>query len=94
MLKNLPPPNRVAVYLVSLAGLLSALAVPLADLDTQSVVGVTAGLASIVAVVDRWLKGWQQHASRPALDPAARARVEKLLAERKAEREFQGKANL
>lgn len=61
-------PNRVAVYLAAGAGLAAAVAVPVADLDTKSVVGVLGGLAAIVGAVDRWLKGWQEYERRQA-DP-------------------------
>lgn len=57
-------PNRIAVYLTSLAGLATAVAVPLADLDTTSTAGLIAGLAAIAGVVSVWLKGWQKHEER------------------------------
>ncbi len=57
MLKN---PNRIAVYLTVAAGLLTALAPVIADLDLSSTAGVAAGLAGVVVVVNRWLQGWQQ----------------------------------
>jgi hypothetical protein len=54
-------PNRIAVYLTAAAALCTAVAVPVAQLDTTSTIGVVGSLAAIVAVVDRWLKGWQQY---------------------------------
>jgi cytochrome c oxidase assembly factor CtaG len=59
-------PNRVAVYMTSAAGLLTAAAPIVADLDTSDVVGMASGLAAIVAVVDRFLRGWQRHEDREA----------------------------
>ncbi len=57
-------PNRLAVYLTALAGLAGAVAVPLANLDTTSTVGVIAGLGTILGVVATWLRGWQAHEAR------------------------------
>jgi len=64
-------PNRVAVYLTALAGLVGAVAVPVANLDTSSTIGVLGGLATILGVVSRWLDGWQKHERRLALDDDA-----------------------
>lgn len=63
-------PNRLAVYLTSLAGLAAAVAVPLADMDASSTAGVIAGLAAIATVVSVWLKGWMEHEKRQAGDTA------------------------
>jgi hypothetical protein len=57
-------PNRVAVYLTSLAGLLAALAPVVADLDLTSTVGIVGGLGGVVLVVRKWLEGWQKHEER------------------------------
>lgn len=54
-------PNRIAVYITAFAGLLSALAPIVADLDLTSTVGIVGSLAAVAAVVHKWLDGWQQH---------------------------------
>lgn len=59
-------PNRIAVYLTAGAGLLAALAIPIANLDLSSTAGVSAGLFAIVGVVVKWLGGWQAHEARVA----------------------------
>lgn len=59
-------PNRVAVYLTAVAGLCTALAPAVANLDVTSTVGAVGGLAAVAAVVDRWLKGWQADEARKA----------------------------
>lgn len=56
-------PNRIAVYLVALAGLLTALAPTVADLDLTSTASLIAGLAAVVTVVVKWLSGWQAYES-------------------------------
>lgn len=61
---KLPAPNRIAVYLTGLAGLATAIAVPVAELDTSSTVGVVGGLAAIVGVAVKFLEGWQRHEDR------------------------------
>lgn len=60
MLK-LPAPNRIAVYLTALASLAAALAPAVANLDLTSTGGVALGLLGLVAVVNRWLDGWQAY---------------------------------
>jgi small-conductance mechanosensitive channel len=65
-------PNRIAVYLVAAGALITAIAVPVAELDLSSTAGVIAGLASITAVVDRWLKGWQQYEQQFAVGDESR----------------------
>lgn len=57
-------PNRVAVWLTAAAALCAGLAPVVADLDVSSTVGVVAAIASVTAVVDRWLKGWQSYEAR------------------------------
>lgn len=54
-------PNRIAVYLTSLAALLGGLAPAVADLDLSSTIGILGGVAAIVGVVRKWLDGWQAH---------------------------------
>lgn len=61
---KIPAPNRVAVYLTALAGLLTALSGPVANLDTTSTATVVAGLGGVVVVVFKWLEGWQKHEAR------------------------------
>lgn len=58
-LKRVLAPNRVAVYLTSIAALCAGLAPAVADLDLTSTAGVLVGLLGIVKVVDKWLDGWQ-----------------------------------
>lgn len=57
-------PNRVAVYLVAIAGLLTALAPAVADLDWTSTAGVLGGGALILGIASKWLEGWQNHENR------------------------------
>lgn len=66
---KLPAPNRVALYLTSLAGLGAAVAPVVADLDLTSTIGVIGGLAAILGVVRKWLEGWQAHEEREAFPP-------------------------
>jgi len=66
-MKNIPA-NRLAAYAVALAGLLTAISVPLANLDTTSVAGVIAGLTAIVAAFLAWLKGWRDHEARGSVN--------------------------
>jgi len=78
---KLPAPNRIAVYLTAGAGLATAVAVPLAELDTSSVVGVVGGLAAIATVVHKFLEGWQRHEARVearAIEPVDMAVLEAL----------------
>ncbi len=60
----MPAPNRIAVYLTSLAALLAALAPVVADLDLTSTIGVIGGLAAILGIVRKWLDGWQLYEAR------------------------------
>lgn len=57
-------PNRIAVYLAALASLATALIPVVEDLDTQSTTTLAVGLAGLVAVVAKWLTGWQAHEER------------------------------
>lgn len=61
-------PNRIALYLTTIAGLLTALAPVVADLDTTSTAGLIGGFAGIALVVQKWLDGWQKYEDRTALD--------------------------
>lgn len=66
---RLPPPNRIAVYLTSIAGLLGALSVPIANLDISSTIGIASGLAAISTVAYKWLDGWQWYEHMKVPDP-------------------------
>lgn len=57
-------PNRVAVYLTCLAGLCTAAAPSVANLDTTSTASLIAGFAGIVVTAVKWLHGWQAHEDR------------------------------
>jgi hypothetical protein len=56
---KIPAPNRLAVYATIAAGILTAVAPLVADLDTTSTATLIAGLAAIVVAVVKWLTGWQ-----------------------------------
>lgn len=60
--------NRVVALLTALCGLAGAVAVPLANLDTSSTVGLLGGLGAITATAVKWLDGWQKHEARVAPD--------------------------
>ncbi len=62
-LKRVFAPNRVAVYLTSIAALCAGLAPAVADLDLTSTAGVIAGLLALLGVVRKWLDGWQAYES-------------------------------
>ena len=62
-LKQYLAPNRVAVYFTVVAAITGGLAPVLADLDLTSTAGVLAGVVAIVAVVQKFLAGWQQYES-------------------------------
>ena len=62
-LKRIFAPNRIAVYLTSIAALAGALAPAVADLDLTSTAGVIAGLLALLGVVRKWLDGWQAYES-------------------------------
>lgn len=67
---KLPPPNRLAAYMTSVAALLAALAPAIANLDLSSTVGVLGGAVVILGVFREWLKGWREHELRtPPLAP-------------------------
>lgn len=57
---KLPPANRIAAYLTSLAALLGALAPVVANLDLASTIGVLGGVLALLGVFREWLKGWRQ----------------------------------
>lgn len=62
-------PNRIAVYLTGIAGLLTALAPVVANLDLTSTFGLVGGFAGIALVVKQWLSGWAKYEERTALEP-------------------------
>ena len=57
-------PNRIAVYLTAVAALAAGLSPVVADLDLTSTVGVLGGVGALVAVVRKWLEGWQSYEER------------------------------
>lgn len=57
-------PNRVAVYLTGLAGLVTAVTPAVANLDTTSTVGLLVGFAGVVKIASDFLRGWQDYESR------------------------------
>jgi hypothetical protein len=61
-------PNRIAIYLTAIAGLLTALAPVVADLDTSSTVGILGGLAAVTVVAREFLVGWRQYEERTDLE--------------------------
>lgn len=64
-------PNRIAVYFTTLAGLLTALAPAVADLDWTSTAGLAVGALTILGVAVKWLDGWQTY-ERDLRRPATR----------------------
>lgn len=54
-------PNRVVAGLTALSGVAAAVAVPVANMDTSSTVGVLGGLVTVTGVAMKWLDGWQKH---------------------------------
>lgn len=60
--------NRVVVGLNLVAGLATAIVVPVANLDLSSTAGVLGGLAAIALASVKFLTGWQAHEARVA-DP-------------------------
>lgn len=58
--------NRVVVGLTVLTGLATAVAVPLANLDTSSTIGVVSGAGVVMAAALKFLSGWQAHEARVA----------------------------
>jgi hypothetical protein len=64
-------PNRIATYLTAGSALAAALAVPIANLDLESSVGVLGGAVVILGVFREWLKGWRGFEWRQAAADAA-----------------------
>jgi hypothetical protein len=57
-------PNRIAVYLMGLAGIAGAVAVPLANLDTTSTASVLGGVFAVCAAGYKFLTGWIAYEER------------------------------
>lgn len=65
-------PNRIASYLAAAAALAGAIAIPVADLDTESSAGIITGVVGVLVVFREWLKGWRGYEWR---EEAAKAGV-------------------
>lgn len=61
-------PNRIALYLTIAGGLATALAGPVANLDTTSTATLIGGFLGIAAIVQKWLDGWQKYEERTDLE--------------------------
>lgn len=68
-------PNRIAVYMTSVAGLLTALAPVIANLDLTSTFGLVGGFVGAALVVKQWLDGWAKYEERTALEPLVEAQL-------------------
>ena len=55
-----PLPNRLAAYGTAAIALLAGLAPLIGNLDWESTAGVVAALGALLAVVVKWLDGWQK----------------------------------
>lgn len=53
--------GRIVTYLGAAAGLATALAPVLGNLDITSTVGLVGGMGAVAAVVVTWLRGWQKY---------------------------------
>ncbi len=56
---KLPAPNRIAVYVASLAGVVTALLPVVTDLGLTQVASVLGGLLAVTAALLKFLDGWQ-----------------------------------
>ena len=56
---KLPAPNRIAVYVAALAGLITALLPVVTDLGLAEVASVLGGLLAGTAALLKFLDGWQ-----------------------------------
>jgi hypothetical protein len=68
-------PNRIAVYLTGAAGLCTALAPVIANLDLTSTIGLVGGLGAVALVVKQWLAGWAKYEERVALEPLVKEQI-------------------
>lgn len=61
-------PGRIATALAGLAGIATAVAPVVADMDWTSTAGVIAGGLAVVYAIGEWLKGWRsyEHDAREA----------------------------
>lgn len=53
--------GRIVAVLAAVAGLATALAPALANLDFASTGGLVGGMLALAAIVSRWLQGWQKY---------------------------------
>lgn len=60
--------NRIVAIVTAAFGLAGALAVPLANLDLSSTIGVVGGLGTLAAAAVKWLDGWQKHEARNGIE--------------------------
>lgn len=60
-------PNRIAIYLTTAAGIATAIAPAVADLDTTSTASLIAGFLGIAGIVHKFLEGWQRYEERSEL---------------------------
>lgn len=60
-------PNRIALYVLFIAGLAGAIAPVAANLDWQSTAGVITGVGAIAGAVVTFVLGWQKHEERTDL---------------------------
>jgi hypothetical protein len=78
-----PLPNRLALYLGTAVAIIAGIIPIVTNADWESTGGIIAALLAIVALLDRWLKGWQMYEpelthGEPA-DPLADVDPEPLL---------------
>lgn len=59
-------PNRVATILAVIAGIATAVAPVVANMDWSSTAGVIAGGFAAVLAIVKWLDGWQKHEANVA----------------------------
>lgn len=60
----MPQPNRVVAVATALVGLGTAIAGPIAALDTSSTAALVGGAVVVAAAAVTWLVGWQKHEGR------------------------------
>lgn len=57
-------PNRIATVIAVIAGVATALAPVVANMDWESTAGIIAGGVAAVTAILTWLVGWQKHEAR------------------------------